>query len=189
MMSCNYGYDSRDFKADPLTPQANISFNQVFAETRVVASPTQAVRDDGSTPARMKLLLHASEAVRFEVDAHEVHPRLKAATRAADPEFAAVMLPLPGDVSAPHVQFQGQVEALLFRNFRYAQPLDLTECQGLAIDASVPSGQHTGTESLVSFVAKPGVVHEVLSGLSGFRILNGVSREVFYRGTSTFTVA
>jgi hypothetical protein len=26
------GYDSRDFKAEPLTPQANISFNQVFAD-------------------------------------------------------------------------------------------------------------------------------------------------------------
>ena len=82
------------------------------AEEGAVASPMQVVRDDGP-PARMKLLLHASEAVRFEVDAYEVHPRLRATTRAASPEFAAVMLPLPSDVPAPHVQFQEQPEALV----------------------------------------------------------------------------
>lgn len=44
---------------------------------------------------------------------------------------------------------KGQVDTFLFLNFRYAQPLDLSDCEGLAIDASVPAGQRTGTELLV----------------------------------------
>jgi hypothetical protein len=83
------------------------------AEEGVVATAMQVVQDDGPTPARMKVLLHASEAVRFDVDAYEVHPRLKATTRAVNPEFVAVMLPLPGGVVAPHTQFQEQPEALV----------------------------------------------------------------------------
>ena len=31
VVNCNYGYDTRDFKAEPLSPQANINYNQVFA--------------------------------------------------------------------------------------------------------------------------------------------------------------
>ena len=44
---------------------------------------------------------------------------------------------------------QGQVDTFLFLNFAYAEPLNLTACEGLAIDASVPQGQRTPTELLV----------------------------------------
>ncbi|MCY2988726.1 MAG: glycosyl hydrolase [Planctomycetota bacterium] len=44
---------------------------------------------------------------------------------------------------------KGQVDTFLFLNFPYTEPLNLTACEGLAIDASVPQGQRTGTELLV----------------------------------------
>ena len=44
---------------------------------------------------------------------------------------------------------KGQVDTFLFLNFAYAEPLNLTACEGLAIDTSVPPGQRTGTELLV----------------------------------------
>ena len=44
---------------------------------------------------------------------------------------------------------KGQVDTFLFLNFAYAEPLNLTACEGLAIDASVPQGQRTPTELLV----------------------------------------
>ncbi len=44
---------------------------------------------------------------------------------------------------------KGQVDTFLFLNFAYAEPLDLTACEGVAIDASVPPGQRTGAELLV----------------------------------------
>ncbi len=83
------------------------------AEAGTVSAPMHIVREDGPAPARMKLFLHAAEAVRFEVDAYEVHPRLKATTLAVNPEFVAVMLPLPGDAAVPQVQFCEQSEALI----------------------------------------------------------------------------
>jgi hypothetical protein len=44
---------------------------------------------------------------------------------------------------------KGQVDTFLFVDFTYAEPLDLTACEGLAIDASVPPGQRTSAELLV----------------------------------------
>ncbi len=44
---------------------------------------------------------------------------------------------------------KGQVDTFSFLNFTYAEPLNLTTCEGLAIDASVPQGQGTPTELLV----------------------------------------
>jgi hypothetical protein len=44
---------------------------------------------------------------------------------------------------------KGQVDTFLFLNFTYAQPLDVTTSDGLAIDASVPPGQGTPAELLV----------------------------------------
>jgi GNAT superfamily N-acetyltransferase len=44
---------------------------------------------------------------------------------------------------------KGQVDTFLFLNFAYTQPLNLTACAGLAIDASVPQGQRTNGELLV----------------------------------------
>lgn len=36
VINCNYGYDSRDLTADPLSPQANINYNQVFSDIDIV---------------------------------------------------------------------------------------------------------------------------------------------------------
>ncbi len=44
---------------------------------------------------------------------------------------------------------KGQVDTFLFLSFRYAQSLDLTQCEGLAIEASVPPDQDTAAELLV----------------------------------------
>ena len=63
---------------------------------------------------------------------------------------------------------KGQVDTFLFLNFAYAEPLNLTACEGLAIDASVPQGQRTGAELLVflhtadgdRFLAEHGVLSE-----------------------------
>jgi len=60
---------------------------------------------------------------------------------------------------------QGQVDTFLFMNFRYAEPLNLTACEGLSIDASVPQGQRTGAELLV-----------FLNTANGDRFLAGTGR-------------
>ena len=44
---------------------------------------------------------------------------------------------------------KGQVDTFLFLNFAYAEPLNLTASEGLAIDALVLQGQRTPTELLV----------------------------------------
>jgi len=44
---------------------------------------------------------------------------------------------------------KGKVDTFLFLNFAYAEPLDLTACAGVAIDATVPQGQRAGPELLV----------------------------------------
>ena len=83
------------------------------AEDGIISNPMQIVRENKSTPARMKLFLNAAEDIRFEVDAYETHPRLKATAQAVNPEFAAVMLPLPGESPVPQVQFKKQPDALI----------------------------------------------------------------------------
>jgi len=60
---------------------------------------------------------------------------------------------------------KGQVDTFLFLNFAYAEPLDLTACEGLAIDASVPQDQRTGGELLV-----------FLNTANGGRFLAGTGR-------------
>lgn len=44
---------------------------------------------------------------------------------------------------------KGQVDTFHFFNFTFAEPLNLTTCDGLAIDAAVPPGQRTPAELLV----------------------------------------
>jgi len=44
---------------------------------------------------------------------------------------------------------KGQVDTFLFLNFTYADPLNLTECEGLAVDVTVPQGQKIPAELLV----------------------------------------
>jgi hypothetical protein len=44
---------------------------------------------------------------------------------------------------------KGQVDTFLFLNFSYAEPMNLTACEGLAFDVSVPPDQRTPAELLV----------------------------------------
>jgi hypothetical protein len=44
---------------------------------------------------------------------------------------------------------KGQVDTFLFLDFAYSEPLNLTGCEGLAIETSLPQGQRTPTELLV----------------------------------------
>ncbi len=68
---------------------------------------------------------------------------------------------------------KGQVDTFLFLNFTYAEPLNLTACEGLAIDASVPQGQRTPTELLV-----------FLQTANGDRFLAGTGRDLNEPGSS-----
>jgi hypothetical protein len=68
---------------------------------------------------------------------------------------------------------KGQVDTFLFLNFAYPVPLDLTVCEGLAIDASVPQGQRSGTELLV-----------FLNTSSGDRFLGSTGRYLNSPGSS-----
>ena len=60
---------------------------------------------------------------------------------------------------------KGQVDTFLFMKFAYAEPLNLTTCDGLAIDASVPPGQRTPAELLV-----------FLNTIDGDRFIAGTGR-------------
>lgn len=86
------------------------------AEDGEVSAPMQAVREEGHRkPTRMRLFIHASAPVRLEVDGYDNHLRLKATTRAVEPEFAALLLPLPGDVDEPEVSFEQEDGRLKMR--------------------------------------------------------------------------
>ncbi len=78
---------------------------------------------------------------------------LPAAPKPAVSQAQAVQSELTGgDASgwrAAATLTKGQVDTFLFLNFAYPEPLDLTACEGLAIDVSAPSGQRTGAELLV----------------------------------------
>jgi hypothetical protein len=67
---------------------------------------------------------------------------------------------------------RGQVDTFLFLNFAYPEPLNLSGCEGLAIDTSVPQGQRTGTELLV-----------FLNTADGGRFLGGTGRYLNEPGT------
>jgi len=67
-------------------------------------APMRQVRQEGASDApRMKLWLTAAAALRHEVDRYDDHLRLNFRTTAVQPEFAAVLLPLPADVEDPHI--------------------------------------------------------------------------------------
>ena len=78
---------------------------------------------------------------------------LPAAPKPAVSRAQAVQSELTGDDAsgwrAAATLTKGQVDTFLFLNFKYPEPLDLTACEGLAIDVSAPSGQRTGAELLV----------------------------------------
>ena len=83
------------------------------AEAGQVTRPMRVVRDEPKAARpRMKLAIRAAAPVVLSVDAYEAHPRLKATARAVAPEFAAVLLPLPGAMAEPSVAFEPTAKGL-----------------------------------------------------------------------------
>ncbi len=69
-----------------------------------IEEPMRLVREEGDpdTP-RMRVLLGATGPLGHEVDGYDGHLRLKASLTTVQPEFAAVLLPLPAGVDEPEV--------------------------------------------------------------------------------------
>lgn len=86
---------------------------RLAADAARVTAPMRLVAGQAAMPACMELALHASGAVTTDVDGYDGHPRLKATVREKQPEFAAVLLPLPGSAAAPKVSFERQAAGLL----------------------------------------------------------------------------
>jgi hypothetical protein len=120
-------------------------------------------------------------------------PKRLGGTVAADLSITCTPLPTTPKPAAGHGEFvrseltgddssgwraaatltKGQVDTFLFLSFAYAEPLNLTACDGLAIDASVPQGQRTGAELLV-----------FLNTANGDRFLAGTGRYLNEPGSS-----
>jgi len=103
-------------------PEARAPFVGAFegialeAEAGTVTAPMVVVREeDDRRPPRMRLLMDAAGPVRMDVDAYDDHLRVKATVRAVTPEFAAVLLPLPGGVDEPDVSFDRDDTGLTIR--------------------------------------------------------------------------
>jgi hypothetical protein len=75
------------------------------AEAARVTAPMRSVRDEADPGPRLRLHLAAAGPLRYEVDAYDGHPRLRASVTAVAPEFAALLLPLPGSCPEPAVEF------------------------------------------------------------------------------------
>ena len=71
-----------------------------------------APEEGGGSQAHMKLAVHASAALELELDDYDGHPRIKATTRAVQPDLAAVLLPLPAGMKTPDVVFEDGEERL-----------------------------------------------------------------------------
>lgn len=69
---------------------------------------------------------------------------------------------------------EGQVDTFLFLNFPYAEPLNLTANDGLAIDVAVPQGQRTPAELLVFLQTASG--DRFLAGTGHYLNVPGASR-------------
>ncbi|MEW6355573.1 MAG: heparinase II/III family protein [Planctomycetota bacterium] len=115
-----------DLSAQPPFPGGVKGF--VFeAEDGKATPPMHVVREpEKKTAPRMKLVLHAAAPAALSVDAYDGHPRLKAVVRAVQPNFAAVLLPLPPEVSEPDVQFEDTVAALRI-HIRWEKATDIIE--------------------------------------------------------------
>jgi len=69
---------------------------------------------------------------------------------------------------------QGKVDTFLFLNFAYASPVNLSAYEGLAIDVSLPQGQHAPTELLVFLHTAGG--GQFLAGTGHFLNMPGSTR-------------
>jgi len=76
------------------------------AEEGTVSSPMVVEKEPPQgAPPRLVVAIHAAAPVALSVNGYDGHPRLNATTRAPNPRFAAVLLPLPADVQEPEVTF------------------------------------------------------------------------------------
>ena len=74
------------------------------AEAGRVEGAMRVVREVAdAAPPRMKLVLDAAAPVTRRVDAYDGHPRILGSAHAVNPEFVALLLPLPGVVPEPDV--------------------------------------------------------------------------------------
>ncbi len=86
------------------------------AEKGTVRAPMEVVKETGeAAPPRMVVRLHAESRVELTVDGYDGHPRLNAVTRARNPRFAAVLLPLAGGTPEPEVSFETDDGELVLR--------------------------------------------------------------------------
>jgi hypothetical protein len=69
--------------------------------------PAQA----GAEPS-LHVLFHAAAPIDITVDRYEDHPRLNAAARAVNPNFVAVLVPLPAQKEEPDVRFVESQESI-----------------------------------------------------------------------------
>lgn len=75
------------------------------AEAAQLAAPMRGVRGEPGQVARLRVRLTAAAPAELAVDDYDGHPRLKATVTAVAPEFAVVLMPLPGLCPEPGVDF------------------------------------------------------------------------------------
>ncbi len=97
---------SADRGQDPplLTSQEGIT---LLAEDARVTAPMQVVRREPATDApRMILRVTAAEPLQHQVTRYDGHQRIEIQTQAVQPEFAALLLPLPTGIAEPEIDMQ-----------------------------------------------------------------------------------
>ena len=79
----------------------------LLPEKAAIKAPMELVRTPADARApRLRLWLTAAVPVRFAVDGYDGHQRLKAVVTAVAPEFATLLLPLPGGAKEPRVRME-----------------------------------------------------------------------------------
>jgi hypothetical protein len=81
----------------------------LLPEKALVKAPMELVRTPADpTAPRLRLSLTAAAPIRLSVDSYDGHQRLKASVTAIAPEFAALLLLLPGGAPEPQVRVERQ---------------------------------------------------------------------------------
>lgn len=103
---------TRDAQATP--PFLNgTSVVRLPLDQATITPPMRRVTTPGDAQApRMRLWLSAAAPVRYAVDGYDGHQRLKATVSAVQPEFAALLLPLPAGAAEPQVRIAREAGAL-----------------------------------------------------------------------------
>ena len=133
IVNCNYGGDKRDFDRGPLVPQANISFNQIFADIDIVIGEGNG----GAVGIRMQAA-EGSSIQNVAIDATHGHTGMLGAagsggshhnltvrggrigidTRGYPPEFREDGTGTQPTPTMAHVTLLGQTEAALVNRSR-----------------------------------------------------------------------